>query len=99
MNDDLINRLRAVLTDDTYKHMLFKEAADALEAQAKRIAELEADAARYRWLRMMDYLILTDAQINRHAVLAKDCPPNSPVMLVSSIRRLTHRYAAAPAQP
>ena len=31
---------------------------------------------------------LTDEQINRHALLAKDCPPNSAVMLVSSIRRL-----------
>ena len=31
---------------------------------------------------------LTAEQINRHTLLAKDCPPNSAVMLVSSIWRL-----------
>jgi hypothetical protein len=40
-------------------------------------------------------LELTDEQINKHALLAKDCPPNSAVMLVSSIRRL----AAAQEKP
>lgn len=40
---------------------------------------------------------LSDEQINKHALLAKDCPPNSAVMLVSSIRRLqSHGIGAKP---
>jgi hypothetical protein len=34
---------------------------------------------------------LTDEWIERHALFAKDCPPNSAVILVSSIRRLQER--------
>ena len=44
---------------------------------------------------------LTDAQIERHTFAAGECPPNSQVMLVSSIRRLlgyTATTAPAPAQ-
>jgi hypothetical protein len=31
---------------------------------------------------------LTDAQIGRHTLTASDCPPNSQVILVSSLHRL-----------
>ena len=34
---------------------------------------------------------LTDEQIDRHTLEAKECPPGSKVMLVSSIKRLLER--------
>lgn len=52
MTDDikeLIERLR--MPTQEFKN-LHNEAADALEAQAERIKQLEADAARYSFLRM-----------------------------------------------
>jgi hypothetical protein len=44
---------------------------------------------------------LTEAQLERHGMPASECPPNSQVMLVSSIRRLLGMDAsdAAPPQP
>lgn len=53
-NTDLIARLRqmaAGLHDDMSTGA---EAADALEAQAREIEALRADAGRYRWLRDED---------------------------------------------
>jgi hypothetical protein len=36
---------------------------------------------------------LTDEQIARHTLTAKDCPPDSRVLLVSSVKRLQERAA------
>lgn len=43
-------------------------------------------------------LTLTDAQIERHGMPASECPPDSEVMLVSSIRRLLGMAAAPTTQ-
>ena len=43
-------------------------------------------------------LTLTDAQIERHGMPASECPPDSVVMLVSSIRRLLGMAAAPTTQ-
>lgn len=42
---------------------------------------------------------LTDEQIERHTILASQCPPDSRVLLVSSVRRLRAALASAPVQP
>jgi hypothetical protein len=64
MSNDLIARLHArrahgivggtQLVISTNPDALCTEAADALEAQAREIEALRADAARYRWLRDED---------------------------------------------
>lgn len=47
----LIAKLRDRFPDSGYVYVLADEAADALEAQAREIEALRADAGRYRWLR------------------------------------------------
>ena len=52
MSNDLIARLRHQSDDHNALGMgIFREAADALTAQAREIEALRADAERYRWLR------------------------------------------------
>lgn len=51
---DLINRLREIKNRWADEGNVASEAADALEAQAKEIEALRADAERYRWLRRLD---------------------------------------------
>lgn len=44
------------------------------------------------------FLLITPDQVERHATTAWECPPQSRVVLVSSLKRLHAKNAAAPAQ-
>ena len=66
----------------------------ALEAQAWRSG---FKAGNMKQPAQGGAVVLTNDQIERHSLSAGECPPNSQVILVSSIRRLAARNAAPPA--
>jgi hypothetical protein len=89
MND---NALQAVASNDLLESTLAwaeKMVAIGHPSQtAAAVCELARQVAKLR-----EYLLLTDEQIARHTLAAGDCPPDSRVMLVSSIRRLNQMNA------
>lgn len=66
----------------------------ALEAQAWRSG---FKAGNMKQPAQGGAVVLTNDQIERHSLSAGECPPNSQVILVSSIKRLTARNTAPPA--
>lgn len=66
--------------DDEQLEILSKECGQLVVARPLQLAATPPRAA------------LTDEQIDRHSLKASECPPDSKVMLVSSIRRLLAGY-------
>ncbi|ANI14438.1 hypothetical protein A9C11_10780 [Pseudomonas citronellolis] len=44
------------------------------------------------------YMLITQDQVERHATTAWECPPQSRVVLVSTLKRLHEKNGAAPQQ-
>ena len=65
---ELIEQLRLDYTASSMAIALMKQAADALQSQAERIKELEADAARFNWA--LPILSGDDDNIANHRALA-----------------------------
>lgn len=114
-NGPIVDRMRAYLaTDKESLTVALKERPDFIAgydaglADGKRIAERErAGAPQPRTAEPPDELLhelqqlpaLTENQITKHTLLARDCPPDSQVLLVASVKRLQERAVGATPQP